>query len=229
MHYQRRQVASDCNPEWAYIKVCRIIHPVFFPWILHCPNCHSRDIELSGWTGTGHREVHGLSSEECVIGVQLRCSDCGKRREAGESEERYCFSTTSSAFWEKVSLWDIPREWNFFFHYVLCLPDHVFQEACRTSSIAVRCRLSYLISLLSLACLRTRLQLPSTLNVCTLPCIYYLTLPFIYRTPSARVPSLSLGILTTLRSALEADSYHNETGAEEFLSATASRKGPKWV
>ncbi len=113
MHYQRRQVASECNPEWAYIKTCRVLHQVFFPWIARCPNCHSQNVQMNGWTATGHREVHGLSSEECVIGVQFRCLECAARRDAGVSggtEEKYCFSTTNPEFWDKVALWDIPRK-----------------------------------------------------------------------------------------------------------------------
>ncbi|KAI1797609.1 hypothetical protein LXA43DRAFT_840902, partial [Ganoderma leucocontextum] len=111
-HYQRRQVASQCNPEWSYIKRLKIIHQVFFPFIARCPNCRSRNVQPNGWTATGHREVHGLHSEECVIGVQFRCIDCAAKREEGEwrdSDEKYCFSTTNPEFWQKVSLWDIPR------------------------------------------------------------------------------------------------------------------------
>lgn len=113
-HYQLRQVASDCDPEWAYIKTVMVIHQVFFPFIARCLNCHSRNVRPNGWTSTGHREVHGLSAEECMIGVQFQCVDCAAGREGGGSgdsdEKRYCFLTTSLEFWEKMSLWEIPRE-----------------------------------------------------------------------------------------------------------------------
>ncbi|KAI1781613.1 hypothetical protein LXA43DRAFT_908282, partial [Ganoderma leucocontextum] len=114
-HYQRRQVASECNPEWSYIKSVMILHQAFFPFIARCPNCRSRNVQPNGWTATGHREVHGLREEECVLGVQVRCVDCAAKREgggSGESDEKYCFSTTNPEFWQAISLWDIPREYH---------------------------------------------------------------------------------------------------------------------
>ncbi|PIL26811.1 hypothetical protein GSI_11072 [Ganoderma sinense ZZ0214-1] len=115
--YQLRQVASDCDPEWAYIKVLMVIHQVYFPFVMRCPNCHSRNTKPNGWTSTGHREVHGLSAEECVIGVQFRCKDCeARRRSGGDLDATYCYSTTSPEFWQKMSLWEIPRGVPHFFH-----------------------------------------------------------------------------------------------------------------
>lgn len=93
-----------------------IIHQAWFPFIMRCPNCRSRNVQPNGWTATGHREVHGLCHEECVLGVQFRCVDCAARRaEGGGSEdtadEKYCFSTTNPEFWQKISLWEIPRQY----------------------------------------------------------------------------------------------------------------------
>ncbi|PIL30720.1 hypothetical protein GSI_06888 [Ganoderma sinense ZZ0214-1] len=117
LQYQRRHVASDCNPEWAYVKVCRLLHPLFFPWIGRCPICHSRDVDMTGWTATGHREVHGLSSEECVIGVQFRCGVCRT------GDEKYCFSTTNPEFWAGIALSDIPRGVPHFFRRSAVSPE----------------------------------------------------------------------------------------------------------
>ncbi|PIL30719.1 hypothetical protein GSI_06887 [Ganoderma sinense ZZ0214-1] len=163
LQYQRRHVASDCNPEWVYIKVCRILHPLFFPWIARCPNCHSRDVDMTGWTGTGHREVHGLASEECVIGVQFRCEGCAKARgtgTSGGSDEKYCFSTTNPEFWAKVALSDIPRGVPHFFRRSAVSPelfDFIVESRLSENAAAIaehvkqlhlleyhRCRLEYL-------------------------------------------------------------------------------------
>ena len=112
-HYQWRQVASECNPKWSYIKTVIILHQVFFPFLMCCPNCCGCDVQPNGWTATGHREVHGLQDEECVLGVQFQCVDCFVKRGnggPGESDEKYCFSMTNPEFWQGISLWDIPRE-----------------------------------------------------------------------------------------------------------------------
>ncbi|KAI1781856.1 hypothetical protein LXA43DRAFT_977872 [Ganoderma leucocontextum] len=92
-----------------------IIHQAWFPFIARCPNCRSRNVQPNGWTATGHREVHGLRRKECVLGVQFRCVDCAAKRAEGggseEADEKYCFSTTNAEFWQKMSLWEIPREY----------------------------------------------------------------------------------------------------------------------
>ena len=122
-HYLRRQAVSACDPEWAYIKKVQILHPVFYPFLARCPSCRSKDVHPNGWTSTGHREVHGVSSEEVVIGVQLRCNNCNsaRTRSAGEDVEdvlggrtldnsKFCFVTTNTEFWDKLAVWEIPRE-----------------------------------------------------------------------------------------------------------------------
>ena len=114
IHYLRRQVASECDPEWSYIKDLTLVHPAWFPFIMRCPGCKSPNVKLSGWTATGHREVHGLRREECVLRVQLRCGDCEKKRAEGGSDgadDQYCFSTMNPDFWQRMSLWEIPREY----------------------------------------------------------------------------------------------------------------------
>ena len=123
VHYLRRQAVSACDPEWAYIKKVQILHPVFYPFLARCPSCRSKDVHPNGWTSTGHREVHGVSSEEVVIGVQLRCNNCNpaRTRSAGEDVEdvlggrtldnsKFCFVTTNTEFWDKLAVWEIPRE-----------------------------------------------------------------------------------------------------------------------
>lgn len=125
-HYQRRQVASECNPEWSYIKVVMILHQAFFPFIMCCPNCCGRNVQSNGWMATGHQEVHGLREEECVLSIQFRCLDCAaaRRREgggAGKSDEKYCFSMTNLDFWQGISLWDIPCECQYFCFNIMCL------------------------------------------------------------------------------------------------------------
>ncbi|KAI1784491.1 hypothetical protein LXA43DRAFT_901515, partial [Ganoderma leucocontextum] len=111
-HYQRHNAVSECNPEWAYIKRVKTLHPVHYPFLSRCPNCLSRNVQPNGWNTTGHREVHGLHVEEVVIGVQLRCLDCAEKHKEGQlgDDEKYCFSTTNAEFWEKMALWEIPRE-----------------------------------------------------------------------------------------------------------------------
>ena len=56
--------------------------------------------------------------------MQLRCNDCApKKNQRGKGKEeedvvgggdsggsKYCWVTTNAEFWEKLSLWEIPRE-----------------------------------------------------------------------------------------------------------------------
>ena len=58
-----------------------------------------------------------------MIGVQLRCNNCNpaRTRSAGEDVEdvlggrtldnsKFCFVTTNAEFWDKLAVWEIPRE-----------------------------------------------------------------------------------------------------------------------
>ena len=102
---------SACDPEWAYSKKVQILHPVFYPFLARCPSCRSKNVNTNGWTSTRHHEVHEVSSEEVVIGVQLRCNNCNpaRTRLAGKDVEdvlggrnlnntKFCFVTTNTEF-----------------------------------------------------------------------------------------------------------------------------------
>jgi hypothetical protein len=105
-HLHKRSTAPDISPETAYMKPLTIIHPFYFPKLARCPKCCSEQVVWEGWTGTGAREVHGLSQEEFALGFQLRCKSC----HAAGSSTGFCVATTNPIFWEKWEHWAIPRK-----------------------------------------------------------------------------------------------------------------------
>lgn len=118
MHNFRRHSMPDIHPETAYLKAFTIIHPLYFgDSIAICPKCDATgsDVSWSGWTSTGHCEVHGLDREETALGYQLRCQRCSKaasdqKTSIRNGEGTYCFSTTNHTFWERREHWTIPGE-----------------------------------------------------------------------------------------------------------------------
>ena len=113
------------SPETTYLKLLNIIHPFYYSGLAQCPRCNSRDdITWEGWTGTGAREVHGISYEEVALGLQLRCNTCKTTKSAetgvcedgpmeSDVEEKvkgYCFALMSNTFWTSWKQWEIPRE-----------------------------------------------------------------------------------------------------------------------
>ncbi|KAL6299496.1 hypothetical protein BKA93DRAFT_829872 [Sparassis latifolia] len=115
LHIQKRDPTPAIGPEMTYLKPVHIVHPFFYPELAQCPQCDSEDVKWSGWSTTGHREVHGVFREETAIGLQLRCKRCEHQYGPGAAETgSYCFSTTSASFWERREHWEIPMTIPFF-------------------------------------------------------------------------------------------------------------------
>lgn len=113
-HRRRRQgTGLAVSPASSYLRPLLIVHPVFFPELLRCPVCGSRDtadVFFDGWNASGHREVHGVHGEETALGYQLRCKACEKRLDENGRPRKHCWSTTSTEFWETWAHWEIPCE-----------------------------------------------------------------------------------------------------------------------
>ncbi|THH23181.1 hypothetical protein EUX98_g7992 [Antrodiella citrinella] len=111
---------KDIVPETMYLKPVHIIHPFYYPDLARCPQCHSTNsIGWEGWTGHGHREVHGLHVEETAIGFQLLCKACKANKPASHGrrskEHQSTWATTSVEFWDKRNFWEIPNGIPYFF------------------------------------------------------------------------------------------------------------------
>ena len=93
-----------------------VLHPALIEELNFCPRCNATgsDLVWSGWTTSGPRDVHGIFSEEQVIGVQMRCKKCkvGRGRADDDDDDdddpSYCWGTASSQFWENKEHWQIP-------------------------------------------------------------------------------------------------------------------------
>ncbi len=109
-----REAAPQIDPEIAYLKPCYVVHWIFHDVLRRCPKCHGRRLEKNGWNPSGPREVHGLFCEEMALGIQLRCLDCAMRyakqgqAEREGSDGRYCWTMTSTEFWENFEHWELP-------------------------------------------------------------------------------------------------------------------------
>ncbi|KAJ3744557.1 hypothetical protein EV360DRAFT_57571, partial [Lentinula raphanica] len=112
---KRDPSGSTVNPGVLYLKPVNVVHPFYYPTSFRkCPQCNSDDIKWDGWTGNGSRDIHGISCEETAIGMQMRCSSCKNKTEDGNGKLRvHCFATTSSAFWENVEHWEVPRKYSY--------------------------------------------------------------------------------------------------------------------
>ncbi|EIW64987.1 uncharacterized protein TRAVEDRAFT_111792, partial [Trametes versicolor FP-101664 SS1] len=116
LHLQKRNTTPEITPEQTYLKPLNVVHPFYYPELAQCPRCSSSDIHWNGWSGTGHREVHGIRREETAIGFQLKCKTCeaemkssGQRKPVGK-DEGYSLLTTNHLFWEGKEHWEIARE-----------------------------------------------------------------------------------------------------------------------
>lgn len=117
-HLHRRHSTPEIDPKTAYMKALTIVHPLYFENLAMCPKCDATgaDIVWSGWTSTGHCEVHGLEREETALGYQLRCKRCAgiassQKSSSKNGEGSYCFTTTNHTFWERREHWQIPGEY----------------------------------------------------------------------------------------------------------------------
>ncbi|KAI0673879.1 hypothetical protein C8Q78DRAFT_968391 [Trametes maxima] len=117
LHATRRNLTVDIQPETAYVKALTVIHPLYFPELAKCPRCAATGpaVSWTGWTPSGHREVHGIDREETAIGYQLRCQRCaegaaGQQATGQDSEANFCFATTNHLFWQAYEHWEIPGE-----------------------------------------------------------------------------------------------------------------------
>lgn len=118
LHTCRRSSTPQIQPETAYMKAITIVHPLYFDTLAMCPKCDATgaDISWSGWTSTGHCEVHGLEREETALGYQLRCKRCagatiGQKASSKNGEGSHCFTTTNHTFWERREHWQVPGEY----------------------------------------------------------------------------------------------------------------------
>ncbi|KAA1474099.1 hypothetical protein DENSPDRAFT_852057 [Dentipellis sp. KUC8613] len=130
LHAEKRSTTPSIHVKTTYLKPLNIIHPFYHPELRCCPRCGCTDERVSwnGWTGTGHREVHGIRVEETALGYQLKCDACREAHEA-ESEKKesdlpqgsdsekfhYHFATTNCEFWERRHHWDVPLGIPYFF------------------------------------------------------------------------------------------------------------------
>lgn len=143
MHAHRRRSVPDIQPETAYMKVLTVIHPLYFDTLAMCPKCDATgaDVAWSGWTSTGHCEVHGLDREETALGYQLRCKNCagvavGEKTSSKNGEGSHCFSTTNHTFWERREHWQVPGEYSVqrenvrFTHSILVAGVPHFMKRC---------------------------------------------------------------------------------------------------
>ncbi|KAI1788923.1 hypothetical protein LXA43DRAFT_843469, partial [Ganoderma leucocontextum] len=110
-----RKVSPNVTPELSYLKPVTVLHPALIEELNFCPRCNATGSDLSwnGWTTSGPRDVHGVSSEEQVIGVQMRCNRCKAARGKADADDdnkdpSYCWGTASSQFWENREHWQIP-------------------------------------------------------------------------------------------------------------------------
>lgn len=95
-----------------YLRPVYIVHPLYEPKLACCPQCRSENIGWEGWTGHGHREVHGLHCEETAIGFQLICKDCKAAKPTGVKDFKFTWATTNAEYWDKRDFWEIPRKCN---------------------------------------------------------------------------------------------------------------------
>ncbi|KAI1796506.1 hypothetical protein LXA43DRAFT_879646, partial [Ganoderma leucocontextum] len=112
-----RKVTPDVTPDLAYLKPVTVLHPALIEELNYCPRCNATGSDLSwnGWMTSGPRDVHGVSGEEQVIGVQMRCNKCkvarGKVDAANDEDDpSYCWGTASCQFWENKEHWEIPSK-----------------------------------------------------------------------------------------------------------------------
>ncbi|OBZ69969.1 hypothetical protein A0H81_10476 [Grifola frondosa] len=109
LHCRKRDSVPIIEPTTAYLKPLNVIHPFYYDNLKHCPQCSSEEVSWDSWTTTGHRELHGVRLEECVLRYQLRCKVCERRLKEGTVNVQYCFATTTPAFWKNRRFWAIPR------------------------------------------------------------------------------------------------------------------------
>lgn len=112
-HTLQREAVPTIKPHIHYIRPLTVIHPLYFPHLLKCPECGStnpKDVSWDQWTTTGYRDVHGLRREEVALGIQLRCTGCSDRLTPSGAKAARCFATTNHQFWEKWEHWQIPRK-----------------------------------------------------------------------------------------------------------------------
>ncbi|KAI1792879.1 hypothetical protein LXA43DRAFT_886663 [Ganoderma leucocontextum] len=113
-----RKVAPNVTPDLSYLKPVTVFHPALIEELNFCPRCNATGSDLSwnGWTTSGPRDVHGVSCEEQVIGVQMRCNRCKAARGMADADDdddddpSYCWGTASSQFWENKEHWQIPSK-----------------------------------------------------------------------------------------------------------------------
>lgn len=117
-----RKVTPNVTPDLSYLKPVTVLHPALIEELNFCPRCNATGSDLSwnGWTTSGPRDVHGISSEEQVIGVQMRCNRCKVARGKGDTDDNdedpsYCWGTASSQFWENKEHWQVPSKSTYYY------------------------------------------------------------------------------------------------------------------
>ena len=118
LNLRKRKPAYSITPTTTYLKPLHIVHPLYYPDLAKCPLCDSLDVSWQGWTGTGHRDVHGVDREETALGYQLQCNSCKESRTEArgasggkqKNEELVRVATTNPKFWERRRDYDIPSK-----------------------------------------------------------------------------------------------------------------------
>lgn len=117
--------SSQILPNDFYLKPVTVVHELYWPSLLQCPNCvkakrEQPRLERQGFSSDGPRTVHGIKEEEYVIGSKIRCQTCNELNEANRDKHgdrvRIQWSFTSPEFWSDKMYWEIPSEVPHFLH-----------------------------------------------------------------------------------------------------------------
>ncbi|KAA1478099.1 hypothetical protein DENSPDRAFT_885629 [Dentipellis sp. KUC8613] len=121
----RRSTTPEIHVKTVYLKPLTIIHPFYHPELRCCPRCGCVDKRATwnGWNCTGHREVHGICTEETALGFQLKCEACQEKSQKSKTKNKksfkspedvddedsgYHYALTNPEFWAKWHHWEIP-------------------------------------------------------------------------------------------------------------------------
>ncbi len=127
------------TPDAYYVCPVTIIHPVFYPFSIHCPTCqrasdtseslhdptNNDKLAPKRWNTDGPHHVHGIDDEEFMLGLQLKCKVCETHQNTtsansaghgpGVSGKKtsIVFNLTSVEYWEGIPYWEIPGVYSF--------------------------------------------------------------------------------------------------------------------
>ena len=125
------------TPDAYYLCPITIIHPIFYPFSIHCPTCwkasdtpeflhdpiNNKKLTPEWWNTDGPCHVHGIDDEEFALGLQLKWKACkatqntmkgipakGANGASGLTLKKtsILFNLTSVEYWEGIPCWEIP-------------------------------------------------------------------------------------------------------------------------